>query len=186
MQTEREKMIQGLLYDPADSELTAMRLRARKLTRKFNEAEETDLATRAYILKELFGSTGKALHIEPDFRCDYGSHIHVGENFYANFNCVMLDVCEVNIGKNCFMAPGVHIYTATHPIDPSERVAGAEFGKPVTIGDNAWIGGGSIINPGVTIGDNVVVGSGSVVTKDVPDNVIVGGNPARIIRPIDV
>lgn len=136
------------------------------------------------LLKELFGSTGETIYIEPSFRCNYGYNIHVGENFYANFNCVILDVCEISIGDNCFIAPGVHIYTATHPLNAKERISGLEYGKPVTIGNNVWIGGGSIINPGVQVGDNVVIGSGSVVTKDVPDNVVIGGNPARIIKEI--
>lgn len=109
-----------------------------------------------------------------------------GNNFYANFDCVILDVCDVRIGENCFIAPGVHIYTATHPLNPFERVSGAEFGKPVTIGNNVWIGGRAVINPGVTIGDNVVIASGAVVTKDVPNNVVVGENPAKVIKNIDI
>lgn len=121
-----------------------------------------------------------------DFHCDYGYNIHVGENFYANFNCVMLDVCPIRIGDNCMLAPGVHIYTATHPINPVERNSGKEFGKAVTIGDNVWIGGGAIINPGVTIGDNAVIASGSVVTKDVPANVVYGGNPAKFIKSVEL
>lgn len=185
MLTEREKMIQGKFYDPKDAELVDRRIHARRLARIFNTTLETEMNRRTETLKEWFGSTGEALYIEPDFRCDYGMNIHVGEEFYANFNCVMLDVCEIRIGKNCFMAPGVHIYTATHPVLAKERISGIEFGKPVTIGDNAWIGGGSIINPGVTIGHNVVIGSGAVVTKDIPNNVVVGGNPARIIREIE-
>lgn len=123
-------------------------------------------------------------YIEPTFRCDYGYNIFLGNNFFANFDCVMLDVCPIRIGDNCMLAPGVHIYTATHPIDPVARNSGAELGKPVTIGNNVWIGGRAVINPGVTIGDNVVVASGAVVTKDVPDNVVVGGNPARIIKKL--
>lgn len=123
--------------------------------------------------------------MEPNIRFDYGYNTYVGENFYANFDCTILDVCEVRIGDNCMLAPGVHIYTATHPIDPVERNSGQEFGKPVTIGNNVWIGGGAIINPGVTIGDDVVIASGAVVTKDVPDRVVVGGNPAKIIKRLD-
>jgi maltose O-acetyltransferase len=184
LKTEKEKMINGEVYDPADPLLVEERINARRLTRLFNETVETDLENRTKILKDLFGSTGRDLYIEPSFRCDYGYNIHVGENFYANFNCVFLDVCEIRIGDNCFIAPGVHIYTATHPLNANERISGIEFGKPVTIGHNVWIGGGSIINPGVTIGNNVVIGSGSVVTKDVPDNVVVGGNPAKFIKEI--
>ena len=182
--TEKEKMINGELYLAGDPKLVEDRLNARRLTREYNLTIETEANKRENLLKELFGSTGKSLYIEPTFRCDYGYNIHVDDNFYANFDCVILDVCPVRIGKNCFMAPGVHIYTATHPLDPIERASGAEFGKPITIGDNVWIGGRAIINPGVKIGHNVVVASGAVVTKDFPDNVVVGGNPARIIKEI--
>lgn len=185
MKTEKQKMVAGDMYDPFVPELIEGRNRARRLTRTFNQSLETDELKRTEILKELFGSYGESLFIEPNFRCDYGYNIHVGENFYANFDCIILDVCRVQIGKNCAIAPGVHIYTATHPIDPVERVSGTEYGKPVSIGDNVWIGGKSVINPGVRIGDNVVIASGSIVTKDVPNNVVVGGNPARIIKHVD-
>lgn len=184
MQTEKEKMLSGQLYNPADPVLESERIQARSITRLYNQTIETDMEKRTTFLKELFGSTGKDLYIEPSFRCDYGYNIHVGENFYANFNCVILDVCEVSIGDNCFIAPGVHIYTATHPLNARERISGTEYGKPVTIGNNVWIGGGAIINPGIRIGDNTVIASGSVVTKDVPSNVVVGGNPARILKEI--
>ncbi|WP_088071078.1 maltose O-acetyltransferase [Gottfriedia luciferensis] len=184
MMTEKEKMISGELYLAGDPQLVEDRINARRLTREYNVTIETDSTKRENLLKQLFGSTGNSIYIEPTFRCDYGYNIHVGENFYANFDCVILDVCPVHIGVNCFMAPGVHIYTATHPLDPVERASGAEFGKPVTIGDNVWIGGRAIINPGVKIGNNVVIASGAVVTKDVPDNVVVGGNPAKIIKDI--
>lgn len=184
MQTEKQKMINGELYFASDDELVKDRENARKLTRLFNQTIETDNDTRQALLKQLFGSTGESIYIEPTFRCDYGYNIHVGNNFYANFDCVILDVCPVTIGENCFMAPGVHIYTATHPLDAMERISGAEYGKPVTIGDNVWIGERAVINPGVTIGNNVVVASGAVVTKDVPDNVVVGGNPARVIKEL--
>ncbi|MGE8205081.1 maltose O-acetyltransferase [Heyndrickxia sp. NPDC080065] len=184
MRTEKEKMILGELYVASDSELVEDRLAARKMTREFNLTLETELEKRTAILKDLFGTIGNSIYIEPSFKCDYGYNIHVGNNFYANFDCVFLDVCPVHIGDNCMLAPGVHIYTATHPLDPTERNSGLEYGKPVTIGNNVWIGGRSVINPGVTIGNNVVVASGSVVTKDVPDNVVVGGNPARLIKEI--
>ncbi|WP_010283207.1 maltose acetyltransferase domain-containing protein [Bacillus timonensis] len=184
MKTEKEKMLDGGLYNPTDPELVKDRIRARRLTRLYNQTIETDNEERKRLLKELFGTIGENLYVEPTFRCDYGYNIHVGENFYANFDCVFLDVCEIRIGYNCFIAPGVHIYTATHPLHPEERVSGNELGKPVTIGDNVWIGGRAVINPGVKIGNNVVVASGAVVTKDVPDNVVVGGNPAKIIKEI--
>lgn len=183
--TEKEKMVSGELYQASDPELVKDRLRARRLTRLFNQSLETDSDRRNELLRELFGSTGNNCYIEPTFRCDYGYNIHVGENFYANFDCVLLDVCEIRIGDNCLLAPGVHIYTATHPLEANDRISGAEFGKPVTIGNNVWIGGRAIINPGVTIGHNAVIASGAVVTKEVPDNVVVGGNPAKFIKLIE-
>ena len=185
MKTEKQKMLNGELYNAADPELSGERQNARRLTRLYNTSLETDKNKRTELLKELLGSTGENVYIEPTFRCDYGYNIHVGQNFYANFDCVFLDVCEIRIGDNCMLAPGVHIYTATHPLNPIERISGAEYGKPVTIGDNVWIGGRAVINPGVTIGNNVVIASGAVVTKDVPDNVVVGGNPARMIKQIE-
>ncbi|MFN7253415.1 MAG: maltose O-acetyltransferase [Anaerobacillus sp.] len=185
MKTEKEKMLNGELYFSADRELVDDRTNARRLTRLYNETIETEENKRKELLIELLGSTGEHLYIEPTFRCDYGYNIHVGENFYANFDCVFLDVCEIRIGDNCMVAPGVHIYTATHPLDAIERISGAEYGKPVTIGHNAWIGGRAVINPGVNIGNNVVIASGAVVTKDIPDNVVVGGNPAKIIKQIE-
>ncbi|MGZ0039553.1 sugar O-acetyltransferase [Paenibacillus ottowii] len=186
MKTEKQKMLDGELYVAADPQLTSERAYARRCVRLFNQTTEADSEYREKLLKELFGSTGEHISMEPNIRCDYGYNIHVGENFYANYDCTILDVCEVRIGDNCFLAPGVHIYTATHPIDPFERIAGPEYGRPVTIGNNVWIGGRAIINPGVTIGNNVVVASGAVVTKDVPDHMIVAGNPARIIKQVAV
>ncbi|SDD06858.1 maltose O-acetyltransferase [Paenibacillus sp. UNCCL117] len=184
--TEKQKMLAGELYLASDPQLTKDREHARNLTRLLNQTLETEHEKRIELLKQLFGSTGQNVYVEPTFRCDYGYNIHVGNHFYANFDCVILDVCEVRIGQNCLMAPGVHIYTATHPVNPLERVSGAEFGKPVTIGNNVWIGGRAVINPGVTIGDNAVIASGAVVTKDVPDNVVVGGNPAKVIKNVDL
>ncbi|WP_147535478.1 sugar O-acetyltransferase [Bacillus marasmi] len=184
MLTEKQKMLNGELYNAADPELVKERINARRLTRLYNQTLETDKDRRLELLKELFGSTGNNIFIEPTFRCDYGYNIHVGENFYANYDCVLLDVCEIRIGENCLLAPGVHIYTATHPLDAKERMTGAESGAKVTIGDNVWIGGRAVINPGIKIGNNVVIASGAVVTKDIPDGVLVGGNPAKIIKHI--
>lgn len=167
MSTEKEKMIAGELYHSADGALSRDRLRARRLIHRYNHSLVEEHTLRQQILADLFGQVTEA-YIEPTFRCDYGYNIFLGNNFFANFDCVMLDVCPIRIGDNCMLAPGVHIYTATHPIDPVARNSGAELGKPVTIGNNVWIGGRAVINPGVTIGDNVVVASGAVVTKDVP------------------
>lgn len=184
MKTEKEKMLQGEMYDAGDPLLVAERIKARRLTRLYNETTETEDDKRVEILKMLLGSTGERFYIEPSIRVDYGYNIHIGEDFFANFDCVFLDVCKIEIGDNCFIAPGVHIYTASHPLNPEKRNSGAEFCVPVKIGDSVWIGGGAIINPGVTIGNNVVIASGSVVTKDVPANVVVGGNPAKIIKEL--
>lgn len=184
MTTEREKMLSGQAYDPSDPELIAMRRRARLATEAFNRTSTDDFELRLGMLKGLFGSTGASVFVEPSFRCDYGCNIHVGENFYANFDCVILDCAEVRIGKNCMLAPQVGIYTAYHPIDPADRNSGREFASPITIGDNCWIGGHVTINPGVTLGNNVVVASGAVVTKSFPDNVVIAGVPARVIRMV--
>lgn len=182
--TERQKMVGGELYDPGDPELVEMRLRARLLFEEFNRTSATERPRRKELLRALFGSCDAGIFIEPNFRCDYGANIHVGANFYANFDCVILDVAEVRIGDNCMIAPQVGIYTATHPIDPVLRNAGRELGKPISIGHNCWIGGHAVINPGVTLGDNVVVASGAVVTKSFGSDVVLAGNPARILREI--
>lgn len=183
--TEREIMLSGGMYNPNDPELQLLRVKARLLTEKYNRTSVTQGEERYAIIRELFGSCGESAYIEPDFHCDYGCNIYVGEGFYANFGCVILDVAEVRIGKNCMLAPHVGIYAATHPLDPVLRNSGRELGKPVTIGDNCWIGGMAVINPGVTLGDNVVVASGAVVTKSFGSNVVIGGNPARILKEIE-
>lgn len=186
MKTEKEKMLAGEMYNPADPELLKERQEARCKVRIYNQTLETEEDTRKELLKELLGSTGENVYMEPNIRFDYGYNTHVGENFFANFDCTILDVCEVRFGDNCMLAPGVQIYTATHPLNPTERNSGREYAKPITIGNNVWIGGSAIINPGVSVGDNVVIASGAVVTKDVPENVVVGGNPARIIKHIEI
>ncbi|MBS4207280.1 sugar O-acetyltransferase [Bacillus sp. FJAT-50079] len=186
MKSEKEKMVAGEMYDPADPVLSKERMEARRKVRIYNQTLETEGDKRTKLLKELLGSTGENVSMEPNIRFDYGYNTHVGDNFFANFDCTILDVCEVRFGDNCLLAPGVQIYTATHPLNPVERNSGIEYGKPITFGNNVWIGGSAIINPGVTVGDNVVVASGSVVTKDVPDNVVVGGNPAKIIKRIEI
>lgn len=178
-------MLDGKRYDASDPELTKDRKHARRLTHRYNRLTEEDSNQRRRVLRELFGSTGDDVHVEPPFRCDYGYNIHVGEDFYANFDCVILDVCRVGIGRNCLIGPGVHIYTATHPLDTDERIEGPEYGKPVTVGDDVWIGGRAVLNPGVTVGNGSVVASGAVVTRDVPDNIVVQGNPAAIVKELD-
>ena len=181
---QRERMLRGDMYFSADEALVKERHRARRLCRAYNATTEEQGEERTRLLKELLGGTGEALTIEPDFTCDYGTYFSVGENFYANFGLVVLDTCPVRIGNNCMFGPRVSLFTAGHPLDPEVRNSGWEFGAPITIGDNVWIGGGSILNPGVTLGNNVVVGSGSVVTKSFGDNVVIAGNPARVIRTL--
>ena len=181
---QRERMLRGDMYFSADEALVKERHRARRLCRAYNATTEEQGEERTRLLKELLGGTGEALTIEPDFTCDYGTYITVGENFYANFGLVVLDTCPVRIGNNCMFGPRVSLFTAGHPLDPEVRNSGWEFGAPITIGDNVWIGGGSILNPGGTLGNNVVVGSGSVVTKSFGDNVVIAGNPARVIRTL--
>ncbi len=181
MKTEKEKMLSGEYYDASDELLIKERDQARSLAFEFNQTNPLDKEKRQAVMKGLINAKG-TFHMEAPFNCDYGYNITVGNNFYANFGCVILDVNTVVIGDNVLLAPNVHIYTAAHPTDPGERLTGAEYGKPVVIGNNVWIGGGVIICPGVTIGDNVTIGAGSVVTKDVPDNAIAAGNPCSVKR----
>ena len=182
--TEKELMLSGQLYIAADEELAEERRRARKLTRLINNTTEDETEERLALFGELLGNMGKNFWVETPFRCDYGSHIYIGDNFFANFDCIILDVCDVKIGNNVFFGPRVGIYAAGHPIDVGVRNKMLEYGKPVTIGNNVWVGGDVVITPGMTIGDNVVIGSGAVVTKDIPSGVIAAGNPCRIIRKI--
>ncbi|HCK2935399.1 TPA: chorismate mutase [Enterococcus faecium] len=181
--TEKEKMIAGELYFANDPELVADRMFARSQSQIINQAESAEL--RSQLLKETFGRTGKKIYMEPVINFDYGYNIFVGENFYANFNCTFLDVSTIEIGDNCMFAPNVQLYTATHPLHPVKRNSGLEYAKPIKIGNNVWLGGGVIVTPGVTLGDNVVVGAGSVMTKSFPDNVVIAGNPARIIKTVE-
>ena len=183
-ETNKQKMLAGKLYIAGDPELQADMARAKRLTRLFNATAENEMEKRTEILKELFGSAGENIYIEPTFRCDYGSNISIGNDFYANYDCIMIDVANITIGNNVFFAPRVCVFTAGHPIDAPIRDELLEFGKPIKIGDSVWIGGNTVINPGVTIGSNVVIGSGSVVTRDIPDNVVAVGNPCRVLRPI--
>ena len=183
--TEKEKMLAGELYNATDPRLVEERRRARDLLHAFNDTRDAETERRAEIIRELFGSAGEGVLIEPPFFCDYGSNIRLGDRVFFNFNCVVLDVARVTIGSDVMFGPAVQVYTATHPMDFQTRRAGLEAGKPVTIGSDVWVGGGAIILPGVRIGSRTVIGAGSVVTRDVPDDVFAAGNPCRVIRPID-
>lgn len=182
--TQKERMLANLPYKAWMDGLSEERLENKKKIFRFNNLDPENRAEKDKLLKEILGKTGVYVNIEAPFHCDYGYNIEVGENFFANYNFVVLDVGKVRIGDNAQIAPNVSIYTAGHPIHPDSRNSGYEYGIDITIGDNVWIGGNSCIMPGVTIGNNVVIGAGSVVTKDLPDNVIAVGNPCRIVREI--
>ncbi|TYR33365.1 sugar O-acetyltransferase [Sphingobacterium phlebotomi] len=182
--TEKEKMIAGELYQAMGKELMEERQYAKEQLFQYNNLEPSKIKARNQILKKLFSKTTNRFFIEPPFRCDYGYNIFLGDNFYANYNLIILDCAPVTIGDNVMIGPNVSLFTAGHPVHQEPRVAGWEFAKPITIGDNVWIGGHTVINPGVTIGKNTVIGSGSVVTKDIPENVVAAGNPCRVIREI--
>ena len=181
---QKERMLKGLPYKAWLDGLSEERMEPKLKIYEYNMCRPDKKEKMTKLIKSILGKTGQEIHIEQPFHCDYGTNIEVGENFYSNYNCIMLDVGKITIGKNVMFAPNVSIYTAGHPVHPDSRNSGYEYGMPVTIGDNVWIGGSVVINPGVTIGNNVVIGSGSVVTKDIPDNVIAVGNPCRIIREI--
>lgn len=181
---QKERMLKGLPYKAWLDGLSEERMEAKLKIYEYNMYRPDKKEEMKTLIKSILGKTGQEIHIEQPFHCDYGTNIEVGENFYSNYNCIMLDVGKITIGKNVMFAPNVSIYTAGHPVHPDSRNSGYEYGMPVTIGDNVWIGGSVVINPGVTIGNNVVIWSGSVVTKDIPDNVIAVGNPCRIIREI--
>jgi len=182
--SNEDRMLQGYPYNPLDPLLVNARLRCRKLIREFNAIDDTEEEKRGAVLDQLFNpASGKKKFVEPTFRCDYGRNITVGENFYMNFDCCIVDVCPIKIGKNFMAAPGVHIYSATHPLDVLERREW-ENGKPVTIGDDVWVGGMAVICPGVTIGNGAVIGAGAVVVKDIPEYVLAAGNPARVIKQL--
>lgn len=184
MRSEKEKMLSGELYRAFGEKLTEERLKARTLVYEYNALNPGNLEGQKKLIRELLGSTGDRFHIEAPFRCDYGYNIHIGDNFYSNFNLVILDCAPVTIGENALIGPDVGIYTAGHPLHHETRKQDYEFANPVTIGNNVWIGGQVVINPGITIGDNVVIGSGSVVTKDIPSNFLAAGNPCKVLREI--
>ena len=182
--TEKERMLSEQLYIARDEELARDNAKARKLTRLINTATEEQADYRLQLFRQLFGSVGDNFWVEPPFHTDYGCNTYIGNNFYANYDCIIIDVADVHIGDNVFFGPRVCLYTAGHPIDADIRNTQLEYGKKITIGSNVWIGGNTVVNPGVTIGDNVVIGSGSVVTKDIPSGVIAAGVPCRVIRKI--
>ena len=183
MPTERERMLAGELYDPFDPELVRLRDRARDLCQDLNATREAEADKRRGILRELFGAGGDSVWMQPPFFCDYGANIHLGERVFFNFNCIVLDVCRVTIGDFTLFGPAVQILTPMHPMNAELRRK-QEYGKPITIGSDVWVGGAAIICPGVAIGSRVVIGAGSIVTRDIPDDVFAAGNPCRVIRPI--
>jgi maltose O-acetyltransferase len=183
MTTQRERMLAGQLYDPLDPELTAAREHARELCRALNLTRESPEQERRRLLCALFAAGGDSVWMQPPFHCDYGSNIHLGTRVFFNFNCVVLDVCDVRIGDYTLFGPGVQILTPLHPLDARTRRQ-QEFGKPVTIGADVWVGSGALILAGVKIGAGAVIGAGSVVSRDVPDGVFAAGNPCRVVRNV--
>ena len=182
--TELQNMLAGELYLAYDPALVAARRKARALCRAFNQSTEEQPAERDRLLRELCGRVGSNPEIEPPFFCDYGFNIFLGDRVFMNFDCVLLDCNRITIGDRTLLGPGVHIYAATHPVEPETRAAGRECAFPVTIGTDVWIGGGSIICPRVEIGDGAVIGAGSVVTRSIPPRCIAVGNPCRVIREL--
>lgn len=182
--TEKERMLTGRLYLAQGEELQDMRKKAQQLINLFNATTDEEIPYRTQLLTDLFNRVAGDIYIQPTLRVDYGRNITIGNHFYANFDCLMIDVAAITIGDNVMFGPRVCLYTAGHPIDSIVRNSGLEFGTPITIGNNVWVGGSAVVNPGVTIGDNTVIGSGSVVTKDIPANTIAAGNPCRVIRKI--
>lgn len=182
--SQKTRMLAGELYLADDPELHAAHLRAQEILARFNTTPADAGETRRALLAELFARFGTGTVLKPTLRCDYGFNIAIGDRTFINFDCVFLDCNRITIGDEVQLAPGVHIYTATHPIDAKQRRSGVEYALPVSIGDGAWLGGGAIVCPGVTIGENTVVGAGSVVTRDLPANVVAAGNPCRVMRPL--
>lgn len=181
---QKERMLAGLPYKAWLDGLPEKRMENKNKIYEYNHLRPGQREKIEQLIRDILGKAGAGVHIETPFYCDYGKNIEVGDYFYANFNCVILDVGKVIIGNNVKFGPNVSLYTAGHPIHPDSRNSGYEYGIGITIGDNVWIGGNTVVNPGVHIGNNVVIGSGSVVTKDIPDNVIAVGNPCKVIREI--
>ena len=183
MRSEREKMLAGELYDALDPELVVARNRGRDLCQMLNTSREGDQALRRFICTELFGDGGQSVCMQPPFYCDYGSNIELGDRVFFNFNCIVLDVCRVTIGDYTMFGPAVQILTPMHPLNAELRRK-QEYGKPIEIGSDVWVGGGALILPGVRIGSRSVIGAGSVVTRDIPEGVLAVGNPCRVIRAL--
>jgi maltose O-acetyltransferase len=183
MPSERAKMLAGELYDALDPELVAARERAHDLCLALNATRDDEADARRRIMCELFAAGGETAWLQPPFHCDFGTNIELGERVFFNFNCVVLDVCRVRIGDFSFFGPGVQVYTPLHPLNAAQR-RHSEYGRPVEIGSDVWVGGGAIILPGVRIGSRAVIGAGSVVTRDVPEGVLAVGNPCRVVREI--
>lgn len=181
--SEEEKMLSGELYNSGDEQLVEKLINAKKLCNQYNKLDVEDIKTRNEIIKKLFHRTGNEFMIMPNFYCDYGFNIEIGDNFYANHNLVILDANKVTFGNNVQIGPNCGFYTSGHPIDKETRRK-VEFAKPITIGNDVWIGGNVCVMPGVTIGDNTVIGAGSVVTKNIPSNVVAVGNPCRVIKKL--
>jgi maltose O-acetyltransferase len=180
--SQKMKMLAGELYLASDPELAADHLRAQGLLARFNATAADEDEARTELLKQLLGYLGEGAVVKPTLRCDYGYNVSIGARSFINYDSVLLDCNRITIGTDVQIAPGVHIYTATHPIDAATRRTGLEYALPVTIGDGVWLGGGAIVCPGVTIGENTVIGAGSVVTRSLPANVLAAGNPCRVIR----
>ncbi len=180
--TELEKQLAEEEFWNSDPEIGAKKSHARALCDAYNRTTEDQKEERLRLLQEIFGTCDDSIFIKPPFHCDYGYNLHVGKRFFANFDVVILDTAPVTIGDNCLIGPQTGLYTAVHPMDSARRAADYIHGEPITIGNNVWIGGHCTILPGVTIGNNVIIGAGSVVTKAVPDNAVIAGNPARILR----
>ena len=181
--TEKEKMLAGMVYDATTPELIAELQNTREILYEFNMLRPSETLRMKNILKSLLGHTGDEYFlINQPFRCDYGKQISIGKRFFANFNFTVLDEARVTIGDDCFIGPNVSIYTACHSTDPVERNTRQEWAKPVTIGNNVWIGGSVTILPGVSIGDNVTIGAGSVVTRNIPSNTLAVGNPCKVVK----